>query len=96
MSIFDELFRIKGDSILRFESGDSRLALCPDMGGRVFAEVCGLSVHRIDLDTVLNPNESFNNFGGGNFWPAPEGGKFGWNYKGGEWSIFRCRHLQHF
>lgn len=87
MNAFENLLEIKGQGIVAIKSGDSRFALCPDMGGRVFAEVCGISVHRIDLDTVRDPNQPFNNFGGGNFWPAPEGGKFGWNYQGDQWYV---------
>lgn len=87
MSTFDELLEIKKNNCLRIETRDGRLALCPDMGGRVFAEVCGVSPHRIHLDTVRNPTQPFNNFGGGNFWPAPEGGKFGWNYDSDEWRV---------
>lgn len=87
MSKFDELVAIKGEGVVVIESGDGRLALCPDMGGRVFAEVCGLVAHRMDMGTVRNPNQPFNNFGGCNFWPAPEGGRYGWNYDGDEWRV---------
>ncbi|MCC6442744.1 MAG: hypothetical protein IT210_04705, partial [Armatimonadetes bacterium] len=86
-SEFASLLSIKGDRCLRFARPDAALAVCPDMGGRVFAEVLGLSMHRIDLDCVSNPTRPFNNFGGGNFWPAPEGGKFGFNYCQDEWIV---------
>lgn len=64
-----------------------RAIVCPTLGGRVFAEIDGQSVHRIALDLVKTPADDFNNYGGCNFWPAPEGGKFGWNYKGDEWYV---------
>jgi hypothetical protein len=57
------------------------------MGGRVFVDLADRFLHRIDLDTVARPDQPFNNFGGGNFWPAPEGGQFGFNYQGDEWYV---------
>lgn len=86
-SSYKELMAIKRASALEMRQGSSRLAVCPDMGGRVFAEVDGLSMHRIDLECAVNPNRPFNNYGGGNFWPAPEGGKYGFNYRGDEWCV---------
>ncbi len=87
MNAFAELLELKQASALTFQTDDSRLALYPDLGGRVFAEVGDLSVHRIDLDTVAHPDRPFNNYGGGNLWPAPEGGIFGFNYRGNEWFV---------
>ncbi|OHB52893.1 MAG: hypothetical protein A2Y12_03615 [Planctomycetes bacterium GWF2_42_9] len=46
-----------------------------------------MSLHRIDIDTVKSPNKTFNNYGGNNFWPAPEGGIFGFNYEGNTWRV---------
>jgi len=46
-----------------------------------------MNLHRIDLDCAAHPSASFNNFGGNNFWPAPEGGKLGFNYRGNEWYV---------
>jgi hypothetical protein len=59
----------------------------PDLGARVFCELCGLSLHRLDLENVRQPNRPFNNYGGNNFWPAPEGGRFGFNYDGNTWRV---------
>jgi hypothetical protein len=101
VSKFRELLRIKNSAALIFQNGQAVCALCPDMGARVFGEVGGLSLHRIDLDTVppspkglrrasRRTDQPFANFGGGNFWPAPEGGKFGFNYRGNEWYVQPC------
>ena len=87
---FQELLRIKKDAAITFKHDKAACALCPDMGGRVFGEVGGISLHRIDLDAVRRPDQPFANFGGGNFWPAPEGGKFGFNYRGNEWYVQSC------
>lgn len=89
-SPYRELLAIKPDAVIKFKHKNGECVLGPDMGGRVFAEVGGLSMHRIDLDTVRNPERPFANYGGGNFWPAPEGGKFGFNYRGNEWYVQPC------
>ncbi|MBU4285261.1 MAG: hypothetical protein KKD76_00015 [Verrucomicrobia bacterium] len=106
-SKFQELLRIRKGAVLAFQNEKSACALCPDMGGRVFGEVCGRSLHRIDLDTVppspkglrwasCRPDQPFANFGGGNFWPAPEGGKFGFNYRLNEWYVQPCINAEPF
>ncbi|MBN1910741.1 MAG: hypothetical protein JW818_13430 [Pirellulales bacterium] len=84
---YRELLKLKGDAVIRHSRGSGGYVLCPDMGGRVFAEVCGQSMHRIDLDVVADPTRPFNNYGGGNFWPAPEGGPLGFNYEGDQWRV---------
>ena len=89
-SKFQELLRIKQGAVLAFRNEKAACVLCPDMGGRVFGEIGGHSLHRIDLDAACHPNQPFANFGGGNFWPAPEGGKFGFNYRRIEWYVQPC------
>lgn len=84
---YRELLRLKGQKALTFSQDAGSLALCPDMGGRVFAELAGESLHRIDLATAAHPTDAFNNFGGANFWPAPEGGCFAFNYDGETWRV---------
>ena len=76
-SAYPHLIELKKDAVIQFNEEFFNVALCPDMGARVFAEINGISPHRIDLETVKNPDKPFNNFGGANIWPAPEGGKFG-------------------
>ena len=83
-------------SFLEFTQGPAKCVLCPDMGGRIFAGVCGISVHKIDLACVARPDRPFNNYGGGNSWPAPEGGKFAFNYRGNEWYVQECINKQPF
>lgn len=95
-SKFQQLRELKEGSVLDFTHGSTRCVLCLDMGGRIFVELCGVSVHRIDLECVAKPDRPFNNYGGGNFWPAPEGGKFGFNYRGNEWYVQQCINRQPF
>ncbi len=72
------------------------MAVCPAIGGRVFAEVRGETMHRVDPDLVANPLETFNNYGGNTFWPAPEGGRFAFNYEGVRWRVQEAINLQPF
>ena len=93
---FDKLLRLTQGRVIQFKTPCARVALCPTLGGRVFAEVAGRFMHRVDLETVARPEKPFNNFGGGNLWPAPEGGKFGFNYRGNEWYVQPCINSQPF
>jgi len=84
---YRKLVSLKHGNAIEFPAVSGSCLLCPDLGGRVFAECCGVSPHRIDLECAAHPSASFNNYGGNNFWPAPEGGKFGFNYRGNEWYV---------
>ena len=93
---YQTLLALKQGNGLTFKAKLAECILCPDMGGRIFGECCGLNLHRIDLDCAAHPSASFNNFGGNNFWPAPEGGKFGFNYRGNEWYVQKSINEQPF
>jgi len=86
-SAFDELVRLKGEAGFVFEDGGARAVFAPDLGARVFCELEGVSLHRLDIGNVRQSDKVFNNFGGNNFWPAPEGGEFGFNYDGDTWRV---------
>lgn len=87
MNKFDEMINLKRGTGYLYVKDHARAFLAPDMGARVFVELDGLLQHRLDLENVYNPNKPFNNYGGNNFWPAPEGGQFGFNYKGDTWYV---------
>jgi hypothetical protein len=87
MPAFQRLLEIKKDTVVHLTRDRARVAVCPDMGGRVFVEFDGQCAHRIDLAAVARPDQPFNNFGGMNLWPAPEGGPFGFNYEGSRWYV---------
>jgi hypothetical protein len=93
---YRQLFEVAPHIPAACAEGSSCLSLFPTLGGRVFAEVDGESVHRIDLSAARNPSADFNNYGGNNFWPAPEGGEFGFNYRGDEWYVQDGVNLQPF
>lgn len=85
---FDDLLALTAPQTIVLATESGRLAVCPSLGGRVFAEVGGALAHRVDLATVAKPGDrAFNNYGGGTFWPAPEGGPLGFNYRGQEWYV---------
>jgi len=85
---YRQLAALKKDKALFFKAGAAECALCPDMGGRIFCELDGFAPHRIDLAAAAAPSDSsFTNYGGCTFWPAPEGGSFGFNYRGDEWYV---------
>lgn len=86
-SRFDRLVALADRPRVLLESDGGCLLVCPELGGRTFARLVDSCVHRIDLGAVANPSDDFNNYGGGNFWPAPEGGPFGFNYRGDEWYV---------
>ncbi len=87
MSDLNGLIELKRQSAFIHQAGGVRAVFAPDLGARVFCELDGLLLHRLDLENVREPNRPFNNFGGNNFWPAPEGGQFGFNYEGDTWRV---------
>ena len=87
MRSFDKLIELKQSSGFVYEKAAARAVFAPDLGARVFCELCGLTLHRLDLDNICRPNRPFNNYGGNNLWPAPEGGRFGFNYDGDTWRV---------
>lgn len=96
MNEIDKLIEIKGDHVMVRKQGQARFAVCPDLGARVFVDIAGLCPHRFDFDAISQPTDDFNNYGGGNFWPAPEGGKFGLNYDQDTWVVQEAINRQPF
>ncbi|MFA7230529.1 MAG: DUF6786 family protein [Victivallaceae bacterium] len=65
-------------------SGDGFIYVASGLQGRVFCELAGTLVHRLDVALAQNPHPvDFNNLGGNSLWPAPEGGDFAFNYLSG-------------
>ncbi len=87
MNDFDALIELKRRGGCLVEAAGARVVFAPDLGARVFCELGGVSLHRLDLENVRHPDRPFNNYGGNNFWPAPEGGAFGFNYDGDTWRV---------
>jgi hypothetical protein len=87
MMSFQQLIQLQGTKSFVYETDHSSVVFSPDLGARVFCELNGLSLHRIDIENIKDPTRDFNNYGGNNFWPAPEGGLFGFNYQGDDWYV---------
>lgn len=87
LDMFDELIALQSKSGFIYQGDKCRVVFAPHLGARVFCELDGRRLHRLDLENVRKPDKTFNNYGGNNFWPAPEGGKFGFNYRGNEWYV---------
>ena len=82
-----ELFRqtLDGAGIdaVEVRAGNLRAIVLPGLGGRVFVRHGESILHRFDHASVRRPSTElgvYNNYGGLNIWPAPEGGAFGWTY----------------
>ncbi|OHB56433.1 MAG: hypothetical protein A2Y12_06265 [Planctomycetes bacterium GWF2_42_9] len=87
MNNFQKLVEFKKDSAFTYNNTNAKIVFVPDLGARVFCEFNNESLHRLDIENVYTPNKPFNNYGGNNFWPAPEGGMFGFNYDGDRWLV---------
>ena len=77
-------------SALRLRVGDGTVYVSGELQGRIFAELDGRLLHRLDVALAANPSPAeFNNLGGNSLWPAPEGGPFAFNYPpdGGAWYV---------
>ena len=87
MSDFERMLSLNTEGCAVCEVGEGRLALASELGARVFCELSGQSLHRLDVENVLERNRPFNNYGGNTLWPAPEGGLYGFNYQGDTWRV---------
>ena len=66
---------------VRLTGGDGSVIVSPTLQGRIFCELGGELIHRLDVPLLKNPlPDEFNNLGGNSLWPAPEGGDFAFNY----------------
>ena len=79
-----EKLRQHDPDLAELPSGDGSVLVSPSLQGRIFCELGGELVHRLDVERLESPvpNE-FNNLGGNSLWPAPEGGAFAFNYAPG-------------
>lgn len=70
--------------------GKGSVLIPPSLAGRIFCQLDGELVHRLDAAALRNPSlTQYDNLGGNSLWPAPEGGLFAFNYPpdGGEWMV---------
>lgn len=75
------VLRAFDDQLVELPCGDGSVLIPPRLQGRIFCQVDGELVHRLDPECLLRPSETdYNNAGGNSLWPAPEGGAFAFNY----------------
>jgi hypothetical protein len=67
--------------LIELHAGRGSLLIPPALGGRLFCQLDGELIHRLDAAAMRNPSpEGYDNLGGNSLWPAPEGGPFAFNY----------------
>jgi hypothetical protein len=76
-----ELLRAHDAGVVEVPCGAGSVLLPPTMAGRIFCQWRGELVHRLDGASLQAPSTTaYNNYGGNALWPAPEGGRFAFNY----------------
>jgi hypothetical protein len=76
--------------VVELGTGAGSVLASPRLSGRLFCELNGELVHRLDTERMLSPAaDEYNNLGGNSLWPAPEGGPFAYNYPPGseDWYV---------
>lgn len=67
--------------LVEIKSGCGSVLIPPMLGGRIFCQMDGELIHRLDVDALRHPSDTeYDNLGGNSLWPAPEGGPFAFNY----------------
>ena len=67
--------------LVELESGSGSILLPPSLAGRLFCQMDGELIHRLDTAALQHPSDTeYDNLGGNSLWPAPEGGAYAFNY----------------
>lgn len=85
-----DLLRIHDPAIVELKSGRGTVLIPPSLGGRIFCQMDGELLHRLDAAALRNPSPTeYDNLGGNSLWPAPEGGAYAFNYAPGSdaWTV---------
>ena len=79
-----DMLRSYDPAMEELHCGHGSVLLPPSLGGRIFCQLGGELIHRLDLALLKNPSATeYDNLGGNSLWPAPEGGAFAFNYPSG-------------
>jgi hypothetical protein len=93
----NEQLKALDSELVELKSADGIVFVSPGLQGRIFCSIDEMMIHQFDakLATIPDPIE-FNNIGGNSLWPAPEGGKFAFNYppNGDEWLVQPAINIQ--
>ncbi len=78
------LLKAHDPDLVEINSGCGSVLIPPALGGRIFCQMEGELIHRLDVDALRHPSDTdYDNLGGNSMWPAPEGGPFAFNYPPG-------------
>jgi len=76
-----ELLRTHDAQMVELRCGRGSVLIPPRLQGRIFCQLDGELIHRLDEAALPHPSATeYNNLGGNSLWPAPEGGPFAFNY----------------
>ncbi len=84
------LLRAHDPNLVELSIGQGSVLLPPSLSGRIFCQMEGELIHRLDAAALQNPSPTeYDNLGGNSLWPAPEGGPFAFNYLPGSdaWTV---------
>ncbi|MCC6795278.1 MAG: hypothetical protein IT366_09185 [Candidatus Hydrogenedentes bacterium] len=77
-----DTLRAHDSGLIELTSERGSVLIPPRLNGRIFSQLDGELIHRLDTTALLNPSGvEYNNLGGNSLWPAPEGGAFAFNYQ---------------
>ncbi|HOD49236.1 MAG TPA: hypothetical protein PLM14_16575 [Candidatus Hydrogenedentes bacterium] len=85
-----EQLRAHDAKMVELECGQGSMLIPPSLNGRIFCQLGGELVHRLDGKALAHPSPAeYDNLGGNSLWPAPEGGPFAFNYLPGSntWTV---------
>ena len=85
-----DVLRAHDAQMVELKCGRGSVLIPPSLGGRIFCQLDGELVHRLDATALRNPSPTeYDNLGGNSLWPAPEGGAFAFNYLPGSdaWTV---------
>jgi hypothetical protein len=84
------LLRAQDAHLVELGCGAASVLLAPSLNGRIFCQLDGVLIHRLDVEALHHPSPTeYDNLGGNSLWPAPEGGPFAFNYVNGSdiWTV---------
>lgn len=85
MSNLLKALRAHDPDLAEIGDGQGAILVSPRLQGRIFCQLGGDLIHRLDAARLAQPLPGeFNNLGGNSLWPAPEGGPFAFNYLPGD------------
>ena len=85
-----DVLRTHDAHVVELDCGPGSVLIPPALNGRLFCQLNGELIHRLDDAALRTPSpDGYDNLGGNSLWPAPEGGPFAFNYPPGsdDWYV---------